>query len=481
MRLDPAHFSQAIGNRAPRGPISLNRASPQALGLAAVWPLFAGPGLGLRDLSGKGAHLTRGAGVQTPAWTVRGGLDGYALDFDGGDEAHVAGGDVPSLDITGDKITLSCWIKPDTQGTSGGSRVISKRNDAGGSDVYALFTLDGVSPGNDGFWFRLISGGSTTSLIHNVLVTAGVWQHWCGTYDGATMRLYRNGVQVASTAKTGNIDASARAVHLGHREGETRYFDGAMTDVRVYNRALSAREVFALYDPGTRWGLYREDAVPRVWPKAAAGGAVTRTAIGSLEAALQRQLTLPAAAGAALQAGFLTPALADAALVRTESRDETLDSALQALGSVQADLDSALIRSLGLTAGLDANLGVLGTSSLGVTLDSAIRRLNLLSASMEAVLRARNLDTAAFDAWLALRVEAAAGLDAVALHRRLISGPALQGILRARLVHAAGLDAVIGIVATTAGSRTHKLSARGRHRVSAGQRSSVVPPGNRRH
>lgn len=480
MRLDPGHFNQAVGNKAPRGPVALNRASPQALGLAAAWRLFTGPGLGLRDFSGHGAHLTLGTGSQTPSWAVRGGLDGYALDFDGGDEAHVAGGDVPALDIVGDKITLCAWIKPDTQGTSGGSRVISKRTDAGGSDVYALFPLDGTTPSNDGFWFRLTCGGGTTSLIHNVLVTAGVWQHWCGTYDGATMRLYRNGVQVASTAKTGNIDASARAVHLGHREGEARYFDGGMADVRVYNRALSAREVFALYDPASRWGLYRETQVPRVWP-AAVGGAVTRTAIGSLEAALQRQLTLPAAAGAALQAGFLAPALADAALVRTESRNVSLDSALQTIGSIQADLDSALIRVLNLAAGLDANLDVSGASSLGATLDSAIRRLNLLSAPLEAVLRARNLDTAALDAWLALSFEATAGLDAVARSSRLITSPALQGILRSSIGRAAALDAAIGMVATAAASRTLKLSARGPHRVRGGQRRSVVPPGNRRH
>ena len=34
------------------------------------------------------------------------------------------------------------------------------------------------------------------------------------------------------------------------------YFTGKIGDVRIYNRALSPAEIWAMYDPATRWELY---------------------------------------------------------------------------------------------------------------------------------------------------------------------------------------------------------------------------------
>ncbi len=476
MRFDPAHFRHAVGNHAPRWPFEIDRASPQAKGLAACWPLFAGPGIGLRDVSGGGAHLVLGAGAETPSWIAAAATNAHALDFDGGDEAHVAGGNVAALDITGNEITLCAWIKPDTAGTSGGSRFLSKRTDAGGSDVYSIFSL---SPGADaGVWFRI---GGNTDLIFQTTLPTGNWQHWIGTYDGTAMRLYRNGVEVANKVGSGNIPSSARGVFLGHREAESRHFDGAMADVRIYDRALSAREVWALYDPATRWDLYRENRVLRVWPTAAGGGAVSRTAIGALDVAVRRQGNILASSDAALRAEAVLSALVGAALRANASRGASLDLAVQAVRQAQADLDTALARALGLGAGLDANLSVQGAAQSGASLDAAIRSLNLLSGALEATLRAPKHDTAALDAWLALNFQGTAGLDAVARRGDRISSTALQGILRATPSRAAAMDAILGLVAAAAGSRTFKAAARGGHRVAGGRRRSVIPSGNRRH
>ncbi|NIQ29536.1 MAG: LamG domain-containing protein, partial [Acidobacteria bacterium] len=68
------------------------------------------------------------------AWAT--GVSGSALDFDGTDD-YVELANTSALDITGTQITLSAWIFPHDGGTSNGSRIVSKRTDAGGSDVYA--------------------------------------------------------------------------------------------------------------------------------------------------------------------------------------------------------------------------------------------------------------------------------------------------------------------------------------------------------
>ena len=65
------------------------------------------------------------------------------------------------------------------------------------------------------------------------------------TYDGANRRLYVNGVQVASDAKTGLIQVTSNPLSIGGTAVYGEYFTGRIDDVRVYSRALSAAEIQA--------------------------------------------------------------------------------------------------------------------------------------------------------------------------------------------------------------------------------------------
>ena len=69
------------------------------------------------------------------------------------------------------------------------------------------------------------------------------WAHLAATYDGATMRFYVNGVQVASRAQTGAIATSTNPLQIGGDSIFGQYFAGRIDEVRIYNRALSASEV----------------------------------------------------------------------------------------------------------------------------------------------------------------------------------------------------------------------------------------------
>ena len=63
------------------------------------------------------------------------------------------------------------------------------------------------------------------------------------TYDGSAVRLYVNGTQVASTAKTGNIATSTNPLTLGSDAIYGQYFAGLIDNVRVYNTALTAAQI----------------------------------------------------------------------------------------------------------------------------------------------------------------------------------------------------------------------------------------------
>jgi hypothetical protein len=72
---------------------------------------------------------------------------------------------------------------------------------------------------------------------------ANVWTHVAGTYDGTTLRLYINGVQVASVNRTGPIATSTGPLRIGGNSLWGEFFQGRIDEVRVYNRALTPAEI----------------------------------------------------------------------------------------------------------------------------------------------------------------------------------------------------------------------------------------------
>ncbi len=82
-------------------------------------------------------------------------------------------------------------------------------------------------------------------------LSANVWYYLTATYDGETLRTYRDGVLITSnTAPSGPPDAEALPLTLGKYPNRERYFAGTMDDVRIYDRALSAAEITALMGQG---------------------------------------------------------------------------------------------------------------------------------------------------------------------------------------------------------------------------------------
>jgi hypothetical protein len=88
--------------------------------------------------------------------------------------------------------------------------------------------------------------GRTTEEIGGVRADpVGHWSHLAVTYDGATVRLYVDGVQASSSSESGTIRKTNDPLWIGGNRPYGEYFKGVIDEVRVYDRALGPAAVRA--------------------------------------------------------------------------------------------------------------------------------------------------------------------------------------------------------------------------------------------
>ena len=196
-------------------------------GLAGYWKLDEEGGASAADSSGNGLSGT----VYGSPSSIESGAAGRAYGFGGSD--YISLGNPSSFPDGASPRSMCGWGRPDS--LAGGFAWIASYGTAGTGQ--AMFI------GRNGA--TLYGGGYGDDLSASNVWTAGNWTQACLTYDGATARLYANGQQVASGAKSWNL---ARGVaYIGKQVNGAEYWTGAIDDVRIYNRALSASEVSHLY------------------------------------------------------------------------------------------------------------------------------------------------------------------------------------------------------------------------------------------
>jgi len=205
------------------------RVHASASGLVAAYAFNEGSGTTVTDSSGNNNN----GNISGATWTSAGKY-GSALSFNGS-SSRVVINDSPSLDLSSG-MTLEAWVSPTSTPTFW-QDVIYKQ-----SDIYFLEAGSSVSK-------HPPAVGATFSL-HGDQFMAGVsglaaktWTHLAATYDGATLLLYVNGVQVASRAVSDSLTTSTSPLQIGGDALYGQYFKGIIDEVRIYNRALAPSEI----------------------------------------------------------------------------------------------------------------------------------------------------------------------------------------------------------------------------------------------
>lgn len=202
---------------------------PPASGLVAAYSFNAGSGTAVADSSG----LNNNGTLFSATWTTIGKY-GNALSFNG-TNAWVTIPDANSLDLsTG--MTLEAWVYPTGTLTGWRSLLIKEAPPESAYELYANTDINKV--GGYVYINHAYGGAFSTSKL-----SVNTWTHLATTYNGATLKLYVNGIQVGSKPQTGAMSASSGPLRIAGSSMWGEYFKGRIDEVRVYARSLTAQEI----------------------------------------------------------------------------------------------------------------------------------------------------------------------------------------------------------------------------------------------
>jgi hypothetical protein len=207
--------------------------------LLGWWKLDEGSGTVANDSSGKGNHgainnPSGGLGPGGSVWDTDPDL-GVVLSFNGDETAGAyvdAGMIIPAMTLTND-FTWAFWAKQTGDGTGVNMTILGNRYGASDQLQFSKFT-----PTN----FEYYNNGNNSGFIPYT-IPADVWIHHAVVKRGASLTRYLNGV--VSGSSTINTTLVAQPFYMGGDAASERW-SGRLSNVRIYNHALSPSEIKTL-------------------------------------------------------------------------------------------------------------------------------------------------------------------------------------------------------------------------------------------
>jgi len=190
-----------------------------------------------RDSSGRGNDaMVHGATPTIDRFGRAGGLL-----FRGPDDHAVIS---PPPVLTGGALTVSAWVRVDTGRLQGWSQCFVAQDNGDDAEqsrrIFQLSVFDGRV-----VWHRMMRVRDPSSRR---FILPGVWCHVASVVEGDLHRLYMDGEFQDSIRNALRVHGD-EPVYIG-RKGTSEpcfFVRGAIDDVRIFNRALDAREINALY------------------------------------------------------------------------------------------------------------------------------------------------------------------------------------------------------------------------------------------
>jgi hypothetical protein len=221
---------------------------------AAYYPMEpAGDGSHLRDVTvyRNDARIYFGNAVES-VWAP--GKVGLAFAMGGpAQQTYAVAADYPQAE--GDQLSVAAWVTARSRPRWG-----SIAKNWAGSDQWGQFHFGLYGDSGELEAHIQDSSGQEMTVKDAVPIPLNVWHHVAFVADDATLRLYRNGVEVSSTPyRQLKRDPRIRALAIGTKlnlradapdSHDFNMWDGRLDELAIFNHALTAAEIRELYELG---------------------------------------------------------------------------------------------------------------------------------------------------------------------------------------------------------------------------------------
>lgn len=211
-------------------------------GMVAWWPLDGNA----TDARGGNDGALEGSGGTFVSAKVNTGFKS------GGQASLVRVEDAVSLDVT--DLTLDAWIRHDAMNLF--TEVLVWKGDSAGTSLttsYALGVLGTSSSAPGHVSFFVSDGAAGQGLTSTQSLPLGSFHHVAVTADGSFLRIYIDGQLDAQAVQTVTPHNSGFPLQMGSISGAVaaNYLNGVIDEVELFDRALSASELKAIFDAGS--------------------------------------------------------------------------------------------------------------------------------------------------------------------------------------------------------------------------------------
>jgi Concanavalin A-like lectin/glucanases superfamily/FG-GAP-like repeat/Putative Ig domain/Abnormal spindle-like microcephaly-assoc'd, ASPM-SPD-2-Hydin/Protein of unknown function (DUF1573) len=226
------------------------------VGLQSWWPGESN----FNDIRGVNSGTSAGAVSFVP------GEVGQAFHFDGTANSYFTVPNSATFAPASNQVTIAAWVRPNYTASNVVDTVFSKRDGCGFNRSYILdVTKAGLVsfgyPLGSIVWSASVAGDDAISTIP--VPNDGLYHFIVGTYDGANMNVYLDGVLVGQKPHTGSIPITSDLPYVGKKSscGDLAYAD--IDELQFYNRGLTLAEVSAIYNTANA-GVSQNAPVPQI-------------------------------------------------------------------------------------------------------------------------------------------------------------------------------------------------------------------------
>lgn len=177
-------------------------------------------------------------------------FNGSLSDGKKNNDAHII--ENTSLIIPRDEITICYWRKRSVVGCAGGSYFTIDNSALSYYDSYGITTYD------NHYRINLINTANDKTYMHLSCISLnaediGKWEFHSFTFDGTTAKAFINAKLLATVSKNEKYKIAVsgnNGLTIGYSKagGVYRYFNGCMSDFRIYCTCLSDADIKSMYD-----------------------------------------------------------------------------------------------------------------------------------------------------------------------------------------------------------------------------------------